>query len=70
MLSYPPGALSRQAAFEYVGGKSIFEALEKAFPDRIRPFYTTGRLKAYRRKDPDDAIDEARAMKNPLSPGS
>ena len=67
MITFPPGAMSRQQAYEYVGGKTVFAALERAFPEVVQPVYSTGRLTVYRRADLDDALARVRLAGEPLT---
>lgn len=65
-LPYPPGALPTRAAYEYAGGRVVFEALRDAFPELVRPVYESQRLTVYRREGIDQALAAAALQKAPL----
>lgn len=64
---YPPGALPARAAYEYAGGRVVFEALREAFPELVRPVYESQRLTVYRREGIDQALAAAALQRTPLA---
>lgn len=58
-LPFAPGGMNHSTAEIYVGGKTAFAALREAFPELMRPFYSTRKAKFYRRESLDAAIAAA-----------
>lgn len=66
-LPYPPAALPAKQAYEYVGGRNVFIALQREFPEHFQPIYKTTRYTAYLRKDLDNALKAAAQRNTPLT---
>ncbi len=60
--------MSRQDAEAYVGGRTVLDALEREYPETIKPVYQSTRLRVYRREDLDKALGAARLRDEPLTP--
>lgn len=67
-LQYPPGALPTRSAYEYAGGRVVFEALREAFPELVSPVYVSRKLTVYRREALDQALAAVALTGKPLSP--
>ena len=67
-MTFPPAGLTTRQAFDYVGGRTVFETLREQF--ELKPFYQTKRMSVYRRADLDDAIARAALEREPLNPSS
>jgi hypothetical protein len=62
----PPGALTTRQAYDYCGGRRVFETLRAQFA--LKPFYRSSKSAVYRRADIDDAMARAALQREPISP--
>ncbi len=61
-----PGAVVRADAEKYVGGKTVFAALQERFPETVKPIYRTTRRTVYTLKALDAALALAALEDEPL----
>jgi hypothetical protein len=62
-----PGALVRADAEKYVGGKTVFLALQQRFPELLRPFYRTSKRTVFTIETLDAAMKAALLESEPLT---
>ena len=61
------GGLVRKDAEIYVGGRTVFAALQREWPSIVKPFYLTTKRAVFRREDLDEALLRASKADKPLT---
>ena len=67
MINENRGGLVRKEAEIYVGGRTVFAALQSKYSSLVNPFYQTTKRSVFRRVDLDMAMLKATKEKKPLT---